>query len=568
MPPRNFQRRANAPSNASQSRLGTRIKEANALDIQDLEATKQLTDASMSSRQTHNPPTPDREVHEEPLILRPDGHVRVGVRVKPSLGSEPNEFDLEIHRADRTVRVPRSYLNSKKYTFDAVFPESTNAEQVYREMVQPLVQQVVAGYSAAVTAFGPQGSGKTRTIGSGGNSMWEGAIAFSSADLLTEVKEHTDWRLLASFAEVEPEGAVDLLASHAGRASDMNNSRVKEAAEKFGNKAGGLGTLTSREVRDVEDCLEIVRQGNFEREHQTSDRKGGANHHGNVIFRLQLVRPAQVGEDKKWLEASETYRYGGRIKALHAEGCVVSSLLLVDLAGSERLKGSKAAARAAEAKGGGWQSRAVASLMDAVSNMGGIRKNQEHLTKTNGRAPLWVRETALTWLLKDALFGRAWWSVIVTVKAGGEDLKEEDSALLFGERVRLGKLRPRWNLASDWNAVDDGPERKVLEQLSPNPFLKASVFHKSLSPRRLMPQASEDSASSRRSSSSKRIAKPTVDHQPRYAGLGYGGRKGSVDARKPNRAWEHPDVEFSKYVKRSLKMQQQEEDEDEDVAAL
>lgn len=68
--------------------------------------------------------------------------------------------------SDREVVVKQQLDNrhTKKFTFDRVFgPESKQAD-VYHVVVEPLINEVVAGYNCTVFAYGQTGTGKTHTM--------------------------------------------------------------------------------------------------------------------------------------------------------------------------------------------------------------------------------------------------------------------------------------------------------------------------------------------------------------------------------------------------------------------
>uniref|UniRef100_A0AC35EY65 Kinesin motor domain-containing protein n=1 Tax=Panagrolaimus sp. PS1159 TaxID=55785 RepID=A0AC35EY65_9BILA len=49
----------------------------------------------------------------------------------------------------------------KPFTFDGVYYMDSTAEQIYNEIVYPLVEKVIEGYNGTVFAYGQTGSGKT-----------------------------------------------------------------------------------------------------------------------------------------------------------------------------------------------------------------------------------------------------------------------------------------------------------------------------------------------------------------------------------------------------------------------
>ena len=64
-----------------------------------------------------------------------------------------------------TVQVKQGVRTDEKtYTFDKVYgPESTQVE-VYRGVVEPILDEVLMGYNCTVFAYGQTGTGKTHTM--------------------------------------------------------------------------------------------------------------------------------------------------------------------------------------------------------------------------------------------------------------------------------------------------------------------------------------------------------------------------------------------------------------------
>ena len=55
---------------------------------------------------------------------------------------------------------------NKTFEFDCVFDENTTQTQIYASLVQKLLVDLLNGYSATVLVYGPNGCGKTYTLGS------------------------------------------------------------------------------------------------------------------------------------------------------------------------------------------------------------------------------------------------------------------------------------------------------------------------------------------------------------------------------------------------------------------
>lgn len=52
----------------------------------------------------------------------------------------------------------------KGFTFDAAYSSMASQEQIFEEMVVPLVESMLQGYNATLFAYGQTGSGKTHTM--------------------------------------------------------------------------------------------------------------------------------------------------------------------------------------------------------------------------------------------------------------------------------------------------------------------------------------------------------------------------------------------------------------------
>lgn len=103
----------------------------------------------------------------------------------------------------------------KTFSFDKVFgPESTQ-EQVYQNVVSPVIKEVLKGYNCTVFAYGQTGTGKTFTMeGIEGNEALQGMIPRAVRELFSfsEVTNKFD-NVEVSYLELYNEELRDLLAS-------------------------------------------------------------------------------------------------------------------------------------------------------------------------------------------------------------------------------------------------------------------------------------------------------------------------------------------------------------------
>ncbi|KAK2964716.1 putative Chromosome-associated kinesin KIF4 [Blattamonas nauphoetae] len=106
-----------------------------------------------------------------------DSHIQVVIRARPPL---PTEIPTVTH-TDFTVFVPTtsSQLDtgewntskqrqmgnmSKNYSFSHVYGQNTSQEELFNEIVAPVVDETLKGYNCTVFAYGQTGTGKTYTM--------------------------------------------------------------------------------------------------------------------------------------------------------------------------------------------------------------------------------------------------------------------------------------------------------------------------------------------------------------------------------------------------------------------
>eukprot|EP00658_Telonema_sp_P-2_P034043 TRINITY_DN24891_c0_g1_i2.p1 TRINITY_DN24891_c0_g1~~TRINITY_DN24891_c0_g1_i2.p1 ORF type:complete len:170 (+),score=27.16 TRINITY_DN24891_c0_g1_i2:58-510(+) len=94
---------------------------------------------------------------------------RVALRVRPCLPQEIARGAKECLTYPVKGEPQVSLQGSQAFTYDYVFPPSSNQEEMFNTCVAPLVEGCFNGYNATILAYGQTGSGKTYTMGSGGS---------------------------------------------------------------------------------------------------------------------------------------------------------------------------------------------------------------------------------------------------------------------------------------------------------------------------------------------------------------------------------------------------------------
>ena len=81
----------------------------------------------------------------------------------------------------------KNHKNNKIFTFDNIFPETSNNENIFNDAIKPMIDKIISGYNATALAYGVTGTGKTYTIfGDLTSNINEEGIIFKACDYLFE----------------------------------------------------------------------------------------------------------------------------------------------------------------------------------------------------------------------------------------------------------------------------------------------------------------------------------------------------------------------------------------------
>ena len=116
--------------------------------------------------------------------------------------------------------------SDKSFSFDQIFAKDVSQQQVFAELVQPMLHYFLTGYNCSVIAYGQTGSGKTFTMGTGldGNldELTLGIVPRSVEHILDQLLEQENsWEMLVSFLEIYNEDIIDLLSPSEGKKSSI-----------------------------------------------------------------------------------------------------------------------------------------------------------------------------------------------------------------------------------------------------------------------------------------------------------------------------------------------------------
>lgn len=90
--------------------------------------------------------------------------VKVALRIRPLINKELHDGCREC--LEVVPNEPQVIIGSDKpFTFDYVFGSTSQQEELYNQVVEPLMDTYFNGYNVTVLAYGQTGSGKTYSMG-------------------------------------------------------------------------------------------------------------------------------------------------------------------------------------------------------------------------------------------------------------------------------------------------------------------------------------------------------------------------------------------------------------------
>ncbi|KAI6205416.1 hypothetical protein M3Y94_00789600 [Aphelenchoides besseyi] len=340
-------------------------------------------------------------------------NVQTVVRVRPLNGNELVERARNIVSIDsknKQVHLREKATMRPFGPFDRVYDENHSQGQIYKEVVEPLILQVLQGFNCTVFAYGQTGSGKTYTMeghhDEDENYTWEndpkaGVIPRALHHIFTKLESERpeDYSVRASYVELYNEQIFDLLSGN------DNSLRV------FDNKDKGIiiSGMEDTPVRSRAEVYSLLRRGT-ERRKTASTLMNISSSRSHSVFTL-TVTTRQTIDDEELL----------RVGKIH----------LVDLAGSENVGRSGAVdARAREAGNINTSLLALGRVITALTT------NAAHVP---------YRESKLTRILQDSLGGKTITTIIATLSPASTNFEESMNTLEYVQRAKNIKNNPEAN---------------------------------------------------------------------------------------------------------------------------
>ena len=328
---------------------------------------------------------------------------------------------------------------TRPYTFDGILDQSATQADVYREVAEPIVHDVLNGYNGTILAYGQTGAGKTHTLSSIKPESI-GIIPRAAQDLFASIEgrrgicgnDVCDVEVKLSYLQIYCEQIQDLLKPETG-----DNLSIRELKDG-GSARVGVPDLQEMVVTSLDDCLRLIQLGDRNRSVAfTALNAHSSRSHAVVIFTVTTRQREPLG-GRSGSNTCPSHEESGESERRRARSggndvghlgdlrhtCTrqrTGRLYLVDLAGSERLKKSKSVdQRAVEAR----------SINLSLTTLGKCVN-----ARATGQMHVPFRDSKLTRLLQESLGGNAKTSMIVAVRGDGDHAEETYQSLEFGSRA-------------------------------------------------------------------------------------------------------------------------------------
>lgn len=320
-------------------------------------------------------------------------------------------FEDESGNSSISFTVPKDladgYINNKrevyKFRFNKVFDQDCKQDEVFEEVAQGVIDNVLTGYNGTIFAYGQTGSGKTFTITGGAERYVDrGLIPRSLSYIFEYFEKHpgTVFTAHISYLEIYNESGYDLLdpKHEACRLEDLPKVNLFEDSDNNVH----LKNLSLHQASNEEEALNLLFLGDTNRMiAETPMNQASTRSHCIFTIHISTRDPE-----------SATIRR--------------AKLHLVDLAGSERVgKTNVGGTLLTEAKYINLSLHYLEQVIVALSE-----KSRSHIP---------YRNSMMTSVLRDSLGGNCMTSMIATCSLDRKNLDESISTCRFAQRVAMIK---------------------------------------------------------------------------------------------------------------------------------
>lgn len=333
--------------------------------------------------------------------------VKVAIKVRPLINRERDDnLSIQWVTQGNTIVATDAEFRKRsdgRFEFDHVFDTSASNNDVFDNVVRPIVDAAVNGFNGTVFAYGQTSSGKTYTMM--GTPNEPGIIPLAVEHMFDAIANTPgrEFLLRVSYLEIYNEKVNDLLMTKKGEITDL---RIHEDVN------GQVFVKCKEEVTNCpEDVLSMMSKGNrIRRIGETNMNERSSRSH--TIFRITIE---------------------SRVAGADSDGAIqVSQLNMVDLAGSERV--GQTGATGERLKEGRHINLSLSTLALVIRQLSESQDSQKYIN---------FRNSKLTRLLQPSLGGNAMTVIICAVTPAALD--ETQCTLSFASRARNIKNKPELN---------------------------------------------------------------------------------------------------------------------------
>ena len=344
--------------------------------------------------------------------------MKVIVRCRPMNRTETADqreraVDMDLRTNMVSLKNPKDLREApKQFTFDKIYDWNSRQEDVFVQVAQPIIEQVIGGFNGTIFAYGQTGTGKTFTMeGVKDPPDLQGILprtfkwifdACEAAKAAEPEGSNAEFLVRASYLEIYNEEIRDLLAK-----DHKKRLELKESVDQ-GVYVKDLSMFVLKSVSEIEHVFNV---GSKNRQ-VGSTLMNAESSRSHSIFTL-VVESSAIGAD------GEPHLKMGK---LH----------LVDLAGSER--SSKTGATGARALEGIKINLSLTSLGNVISSL--VDGKSQHIP---------YRDSKLTRMLQDSLGGNAKTVMVANMGPADYNYDETMSTLRYANRAKSIKNKPRIN---------------------------------------------------------------------------------------------------------------------------
>ena len=299
----------------------------------------------------------------------------------------------------------KNHKNNKIFTFDNIFPETANNDNIFNDAIKPMIDKIMNGYNSTALAYGVTGTGKTYTIfGDLTSNISEEGIIFKACDYLFEKIEmnkkdvnnnnannNVNYCIKVCYFEIYDEIVKDLINENA------TPLMIVEDAQK------GVMCPNAKEliINDSVELKKIINESNKRRTMATTNQNQFSSRSHAI---LQMTLEKKIQKNNLDYEISN------------------SKFLVVDLAGSE--KSSEKGKRREEGVN-------INKSLFTLSNCLNILSE-----KSNTGKFVPYRDSKLTRLLKDSLGGNILTVMLACISSLSYNYDETLSTLNYAYKAK------------------------------------------------------------------------------------------------------------------------------------